>query len=353
MGVMHSEWRDRLQHWMRTLKADFYQPLGEIRWTAYRTMEQMDRKEVLREAFVPVEPGFIWGKEYEYCWFSGDFTLPEEAKGERIVLNLAPGGESCLFVNGEAFGTYRADWVKQPHHYFEDNTLVREAKGNEHFDILMETYAGHFFPDIGGCATGPVLPGTYEDPAAEGERRRLGSCTYGIWNEAAYQLFMDVNTLSGLLEVLDESSLRAAHIADILEQFTLTVDFEQDRRERTADYKRAREVVKPALTAVNGSTAPTFYAVGNSHLDLAWLWPMAETRRKTERTFAAQLRLIEEYPEYKYIQSQPAAYEMCREHYPDLFKRIQEAVKEGQWIADGAMWVEPDTNMAGGEALIR
>lgn len=100
MGVMHSEWRDRLQHWMRTLKADFYQPLGEIRWTAYRTMEQMDRKEVLREAFVPVEPGFIWGKEYEYCWFSGDFTLPEEAKGERIVLNLAPGGESCLFVNG-------------------------------------------------------------------------------------------------------------------------------------------------------------------------------------------------------------------------------------------------------------
>ncbi len=353
MGVMHSEWRDRLQHWMRTLKADFYQPLGEIRWTAYRTMEQMDRKEVLREAFVPVEPGFIWGKEYEYCWFSGDFTLPEEAKGERIVLNLAPGGESCLFVNGEPFGTYRADWVKQPHHYFEDNTLVREAKGSEHFDILMETYAGHFFPDIGGCATGPVLPGTYEDPAAEGERRRLGSCTYGIWNEAAYQLFMDVNTLSGLLEVLDESSLRAAHIADILEQFTLTVDFEQDRRERTADYKRAREVVKPALTAVNGSTAPTFYAVGNSHLDLAWLWPMAETRRKTERTFAAQLRLIEEYPEYKYIQSQPAAYEMCREHYPDLFEKIQEAVKEGQWIADGAMWVEPDTNMAGGEALIR
>lgn len=353
MSIMHSEWKDRLQHWMRTLKDDFYQPLGEIPWSAYRTMEQIDREEVRQKSFVPVKPGFTWGKEYEYCWFFGEFDLPREAMGERIVLNLAPGGESCLFVNGEPFGTYRADWVKQPHHYMEDNTLVMQAKGTEHFSILMETYAGHYYPDAGGCATGPVLPGAYEDPAVDGERRRLGRCTYGIWNEAAYQLFMDVKTLSGLLEVLDESSLRAAHIADVLEQFTLTVDFEQGQKERTSDYIKAREVVKPALTAVNGSTAPVFYAVGNSHLDLAWLWPMAETRRKTERTFAAQLRLIEEYPDYKYIQSQPAAYEMCRQYYPDLFEKIQEAVKEGRWIADGAMWVEPDTNMAGGEALIR
>ena len=66
-----------------------------------------------------------------------------------------------------------------------------------------------------------------------------------------------------------------------------------------------------------------------------------------------QLRLIEQYPEYKYVQSQPAAYEMCRKYYPDLYARIKEAIKGGQWIADGAMWVEPDTNMASGEALIR
>ncbi len=98
---------------------------------------------------------------------------------------------------------------------------------------------------------------------------------------------------------------------------------------------------------------PVFYAVGNAHLDLAWLWPIAETGRKTARTFAAQLRLIEEYPEYKFIQSQPAEYEMCRKLYPELFERIKAAVKKGQWIAEGAMWVEPDTNMASGEALIR
>lgn len=82
------------------------------------------------------------------------------------------------------------------------------------------------------------------------------------------------------------------------------------------------------LEAENGSTMPVFYAVGNAHLDLAWLWPIAETGRKTARTFAAQLRLIEEYPEYKFIQSQPAEYEMCRKLYPELFERIKAAVKK-------------------------
>lgn len=353
MNIMHSEWTGRLKHWLRTLKDDFYHPLGEIQWKAYRTMELMDREAVLQKSFVPVKPGFTWGKEYEYCWFASEFTLPEEAAGERIVMKLAPGGESSLFVNGNPFGTFRADWVKEPHHYMVDNVLVRKAAGGEHFEVLMETYAGHYYPNAGGCSTGPVLPGAYEDPAEEGKRCTLGTCTYGIWNEAAYQLFLDVDTLWRLLEVLDESSLRAAHVADALEQFTLAVDFEQGREGRIADYEKARALLKPALEAVNGSTVPKFYAVGNAHLDLAWLWPMAETFRKTERTFAAQLRLMEEYPDYKYIQSQPAAYEMCRKYYPDLFEKIRKAAKGGQWIADGAMWVEPDTNMAGGEALIR
>lgn len=355
MKLMHSEWKDRVEHWIRTLKDDFYEPLGEISWEAFTTMEQLSVEEAKKGAFMPVEPGFTWGQLWEYCWFKGEASIPQNAVGERIVMKLEPAGESTLFVDGKAFGTYRADWVYEPHHYMEDNVLTTCARGGERFEVMMETYAGQYFPDAPcGCVvTGPVLPGAYGDPAKEGERRRLGVCTYGIWNEAAYQLFMDVDTLYKLLGTLDESSLRSARIAKALEKFTLTVDFEQPRTERIKSYLQAREELQPVMEAKNGSTAPVFYAVGNAHLDLAWLWPMAETYRKTARTFAAQLRLIEEYPEYKYIQSQPAAYEMCKKYYPELFARIKEAVKGGQWIADGAMWVEPDTNMAGGEALIR
>lgn len=355
MSIMQAEWRGRLGHWMRTLKDDFYRPTGEITWEAFQTMEHLSMEEAKKGAYQPVQPGFVWGKTWEYCWFRAKITLPEEAEGRRIVMDLKPDGESTLFVNGEEFGTYRASWVTQPHHFLVDNVLAARAKAGTEYEILMETYAGHYYPEApdGGCATGPVLPGSYTDPLKEGARRTLGSCTFGIWNEDAYQLFMDADTLSRLLDTLDENSLRAAKIADALEAFTLAVDFEQEEEGRTASYRAGREALRPALEAGNGSTVPVFYGVGNAHIDLAWLWPMAETHRKTERTFAAQLRLLEEYPEYKFLQSQPAAYEMCRKYYPELFARIKEAIRGGQWIAEGAMWVEPDTNMASGEALIR
>lgn len=353
--MLNSEWNDRIQHWIRTLKADFYTPIDEIHFKAHRTARHYDYKDLNSLSFEAVNPGFTWGETWEYCWFLGKITLPLEAQGKKIVLNLQPRGESTIFVNGQEFGTYRADWVAHPHHFMVDNILTEEGLAGNSYEICMETYAGHYFPncETGYCATGPVLPGSFRDPLQEGERRTLGKSTYGIWREEAYQLYLDVNTLFHLLEVLDGNSLRASGIAAALKRFTYDVDFEQDESGRVACYTRARLHLQEVLSAVNGTTAPHFWAVGNAHLDLAWLWPVEETKRKTARTFAAQLRLLDQYPQYRFIQSQPAAYELCRLNYPGLFSRIQEKIARGQWIADGAMWVEPDTNLAGGEALIR
>ena len=358
MNLMNPEWKDRIQHWIKCLSFDLYQPFGEIKWEACRTMEQLSYEEAMQLPFVPVEPGFTWGEQWEYCWFRGRVTIPAELEGKRVVMSLVPGGESVLFVNGTSFGTYRADWnlppYAEPHHWIEDNYLTREAKAGETFDIVMEVYAGHFFPTLSGaCDYGPHLEGFKANPLKDGERRTLGVCTFGEWNEEAYQLRMDVTTLDGLLSQLDQTSLRAAKIADGLQEMTLVVDFEQSLEKRKESYVKGREVLRPLMEAENGSTMPVFYSVGNSHLDLAWLWPMHETYRKTSRTFAAQLRHIEEYPEYVFTQSQPASYEMCKKYYPELYARIKEAVKSGQWIADGAMYVEPDTNMTSGESLIR
>ena len=355
MKYMHSEWRDRLEHWIRTLKDDLYQPLGPIGVEAFFTMEHLTPKEAAAGPFAPIQPGTAWGHTWEYCWLRGRVVLPETAEGKRIVMDLNTGGETTVFVDGKSFGTYRAPWIQHPHHYIVDNCLTPCGRPGQVCDILLEAYAGHYYPEApsGNCATGPVLPGSYRDPKAEGRRATLGELTYGVWNEDAYQLYIDLETLRQLGEQVDPESLRADRIAGALERATLLIDFEQPPEGRVSGYQAAREALRSALEAVNGSTAPVFYAIGNAHIDLAWLWPMAETHRKTSRTFAAQLRLIEEYPEYKYLQSQPAAYEMCREHYPELFGRVVEAAKRGQWIPEGAMWVEPDTNMTGGESLIR
>ncbi|HEY9595553.1 MAG TPA: glycoside hydrolase family 38 C-terminal domain-containing protein, partial [Spirochaetia bacterium] len=120
-----------------------------------------------------------------------------------------------------------------------------------------------------------------------------------------------------------------------------------------AGISRCRKRLAPLLACRNGSTAPTLYAVGHAHIDVAWLWPFAETERKIARTLSTQLALMEEYPELRFLQSQPQLYQMTKSCFPELYQRVKKAVKQGRIVAEGGMWVEADTNATGGESLIR
>lgn len=97
----------------------------------------------------------------------------------------------------------------------------------------------------------------------------------------------------------------------------------------------------------------TIRADGNSHIDMAWLWPWTETVEVVRNTFRSALDLMREYPDFKFTMSSARTYSWMEEKYPDLFKEIQERVKEGRWEIVGGMWVEPDLNMPGGESLVR
>jgi alpha-mannosidase len=92
---------------------------------------------------------------------------------------------------------------------------------------------------------------------------------------------------------------------------------------------------------------------GNSHIDMAWLWPWTETVEVVHNTFRSALDLMREYPDFKFTMSSAQTYAWIEEKYPDMFKEIQERVKEGRWEIVGGMWVEPDLNMPGGESLVR
>ncbi len=355
---MRPEWEDRLELWITALKKDFYEPLGIIPLEGFLTYDMLSPEEAEKRAFSAMPEGTVWGRMWEYCWMRGDLVLPEAARGKRIVMNLNPGGEATLFVDGEAFGTRRADWVKEAHHYFSDQILTVSGEPGRRYHLLLEAYAGHDYPrdHRNRSVLGPMLPDIGSTYTVRGEnelRQTVGANTFGIWHEEAYQLWKDVSTLNGMRAVLEPSSLRLAGIEEALERFTVAVDFEQPRAGRLASYVAAREELRPVMEARNGSTAPQFYAVGNAHIDICWLWPYRETRRKVARTFAAQVRLMDLYPEYRYVQSQPEAYQICKELYPALYGRIREKVRAGQWIPEGSMWVEPDTNMASGESLVR
>ena len=93
--------------------------------------------------------------------------------------------------------------------------------------------------------------------------------------------------------------------------------------------------------------------IGHTHIDVAWWWTVEQTKEKTGRSFATVLKLMEEYPNYKFMSSQPQLYVFLKERYPELYGRIKERVKEKRWEPEGGMWVEADCNLTSGESLVR
>ncbi|TCL63806.1 alpha-mannosidase [Hydrogenispora ethanolica] len=93
--------------------------------------------------------------------------------------------------------------------------------------------------------------------------------------------------------------------------------------------------------------------IGHTHIDIAWLWTIEQTREKVARSFSTVLRLMEEYPEYNFMSSQPQLYQYLKEDYPELYAQVKERIREGRWEADGAMWLEADCNLTSGESLVR
>lgn len=353
--MLQPEWKGRVDHWIHTLSKEFYEPLGRLDFSGFVTRDMLSLREAEERKFHQMPEGTAWGRSWEYGWFRSKLELDTRADGKMIVMDLHTGGEAMVFVNGCEFGTRRAEWVKERHHYICDQILTEKAKSGDRFEIVLEAYAGHDMQQsaLGCCATGPIRPGDYVPTDENALRQRVGISTWGIWHEEAYQLWLDVTMLRDLLSVLEPESLRAAEIEEALEQFTLAVDFEKSRGQRIEDYRKARVLLRPVMQAQNGSTAPEMYAVGNAHLDICWLWPYRETERKVARTFAQQLRLMDLYPSYRFIQGQPESYTICKRLYPGLYEKIKKKIGTGQWIADGGMWVEPDTNMTSGESLIR
>ena len=119
--------------------------------------------------------------------------------------------------------------------------------------------------------------------------------------------------------------------------------------------REARHVLHERLERTKERYPPVgrLALTGHAHLDLAWLWPVDETRRKARRTFSSVLGLIDRYEDFTYNQSSAQLYAWIEEDDPEMFRQIKERVGEGRWEPVGGMWVEPDCQMIGGESFIR
>jgi alpha-mannosidase len=97
----------------------------------------------------------------------------------------------------------------------------------------------------------------------------------------------------------------------------------------------------------------TVYCVGHGHLDMNWMWSWPETVAATNDMFRTVLRLMEEYPDFHFSQSQAAMYEIVQKHNPAMLDEIRARVKEGRWEVTASHWVEGEKNVVVGESLCR
>jgi alpha-mannosidase len=97
----------------------------------------------------------------------------------------------------------------------------------------------------------------------------------------------------------------------------------------------------------------TIYCVGHAHIDMNWMWSWPETVAVTVDSVGTVLRLMEEFPDFRFSQSQASVYAILQRHRPDLLERVQARVREGRWEVTASHWVEGDKNLTDGESLCR
>ena len=334
------QWEDRLRIWAEQFPKHYYREIAPLTLSYFTTMDHLRFDDAVKGPYAPVPAQ--WGKKWEYAWFKTSIVIPPQLEGQRVVFTLGCAEEMLVWVNGAESGA-----IDKKHRFI---TLSRCAKAGDTYEIFAECYAGHGVRNEGA---GPVAFGQDSVPEPPEAQVKVARSSFGIWNEALYQVAMDYLTLYSLVRKLPEKSLRTMKIVEGLKKFTYIADFELPEPELTASVVEAGKVLKPLLACKNGSTMPEYTVFGQSHLDLAWLWPVEETRRKSARTYSNQLALMEEYPDYQFLLCEPPILEWLKELYPNVWARVKEKVAEGKFHPEGALWVESDTNIPSGESLIR
>lgn len=301
----------------------------------FQTPDRITVAEALRGAYRPVQVGWRWGPLWSSAWFRVKGRVPEAMTGKRVCLRYSSGTEALLWKDGV------------PHHGFDanrDTVLLHDpAAGGEAVDLLIEAACNHVLGTTQLWWEPPEKQAKWKEP----EPGRLEACELVTVDQDAWRLMRTFEFARLLVEQLPDDSTRLTALVGALERAMA------DALCGSTPACEMTEELEAAL-AGRGVASPTqCFTVGHAHLDTAWLWPIAETKRKALRTFANSLRLMERFPHYRFLCSQPQQYAWVKERSPELFNQIRARVKEKRWEPMGAMWIEPDGNLPSGESFVR
>ena len=266
-------------------------------------------------------------KDDRHVWIKAHVTLPKDYVGKPLYLNMR---DYALSTGSSA-----------PQHivYFEGK--IRGSFDRQHHKILLKNDEKDFDLWI-YCSYG----------------RNCDIISSSIYitefDENVRDLYYDIHTIFRALTNTTSTMGETEEQINYLNKAINLIDFRDNGQQFLDSAKAAHEYLQKEF--FGKYCKPSEYRVhgfGHSHIDVAWLWTIAQTKEKAQRTFANMLNYMEQYPEFIYLSSTPVLYEFVKKEAPELYERIKEKVKTGQWEIEGASWVEPDCVLTSGESLVR
>lgn len=278
------------------------------------------------------ENGSYFGKKDHYYTISGQLEVPVVTSGEQLALRIfsveaeqdnSTNPQMKVFINDQFIQA-----VDTNHHYVY---LPKEFVEETRLMIRVEIFSGRE------------------------EKQFPINLKATIIDQLTYKVFWDFwVALDSWRAVEDDMDLNKVY-GLAMKKAALQLDFRQVYSESyQVSLQAAEKVLQDELYQQQDYKLPVeAYAVGHTHIDIAWLWTVQQAIEKGERSFTTALKLMEEFPDYSFLQSQPQMYQYIKEQFPELYEQINEKISEGRWQPEGAMWVEADCTLTSGESLVR
>ena len=283
-------------------------------------------------------PNEYWGLPRINFTLRTRFKVPSEWLATAPVALYLPLGISGDFSHPEALAYIDGEPYASVDRHHQEIILPEKWRDGE-----THTLALHGWTGIGGSTVGD-----------ETKKLQMKPCAIVQIDQPTRDFIALARVSLGIADHLNANNPARHHLYTALDEAFKILDLRIPIGDSFyGSIPPAHQILKEGIDFAGPPLNVDITAVGHAHIDVAWLWTLAQTRRKAERTFHNVIRLMDEFPEFHFVQSQPQLYEVIREDHPQLFSEIQKRVAAKQWEPIGGMWVEADCNITGSESLVR
>ncbi len=327
---------DRIKRLLEELEQLIWAEQVPLQVAVQHSIEPLPYATAIAGAFQAVTLPHQWGPRWSTLWLRATGEWPQAWAGGHIAALIDTGSEALVW---------------DPHAVEPAGSPAQGLDANRRdFSLYQRAPAGL---SVAERTVKLHIEAVANDSFGYGESFTVKQAALARRDDARWELWHDLRVLHDVALNLDDTSARRAELIRIMNDAVNAYRQSHGGTDAAEAIAQARLVLGEAYSAPAAASASDVCALGHSHIDTAWLWPVRETIRKCSRTFSTVLKYMEDYPEYRYVQSQPQLYAFVKERYPALYARIKQAVADGAWEPQGAMWVEADCNVPSGESFVR